>query len=397
MSDKVYQEDRGAQAACGMHSSSEQGAPRFASGESVSANDKMAGKPSQMLTTSAPEKTVGAPSPHPTPQSDRAEGFSRCPKIGLALGSGSARGWSHIGVLRALEKANIKPDVVVGCSIGAFVGGAWVSDSFDAFEDWARGIRTWDVIRLMDVHFGGGLIAGERIMRSYQKLVPAVNMADLATTFATISTDLKSGREIWISEGELHSAVRASIALPGLLSPVVDGEHLLVDGGLTNPVPVSACRAMGADIVIAVNLKSDLIGRHQRRRSEHRMEPGQALGPVAQGKRAALKRKYYQQKNRISRAARKIDMRLLDGRIQTWFKQDEEPEEPSLLEVMAGSVNIMQDQITKSRMAEDPPEYQIAPKLGHMGLLDFECADQAIEAGLNEAEPVIKQLKAAMG
>lgn len=317
-------------------------------------------------------------------------------KIGLALGSGAARGWAHIGVLRALEKADIKPDVVVGCSIGALVGGAWVGDTFDAFEDWARGIRTWDVIRLMDVRLGGGLIAGERLMRSYQKLVPAVNLADLSTLFASVSTDLHSGREIWISEGELHWAVRASIALPGLLSPVPDGDHLLVDGGLTNPVPVSVCRAMGADIVIAVNLNSDLIGRHQRRRSEQRFEPGQSLGPVAQGKRAALKRGYYQQKNRVSRAARKVDMRLLDGRIQTWFDQDEQPEQPSLLEVMAGSINIMQDRITKSRMAGDPPEYLIAPKLAHMGLLDFECADQAIEAGATAAEPVIAQLKAAL-
>ncbi|MFO7582050.1 patatin-like phospholipase RssA [Guyparkeria sp.] len=293
-------------------------------------------------------------------------------KIGLALGSGAARGWAHIGVIRALEDAGIKPDVVVGSSIGALVGAGYVSDSFDRMEEWARGIRTWDVMRLLDVRLGGGLIEGDNLMRSLKKQMGPIDIEDLSLPFAAVATDLEAGREVWLREGSLLDAVRASIAVPGLMAPVRHEERWLVDGGLTDPVPVSLCRAMGADVVIAVNLNSDLVGRHVRdlRGAAHHGIDGEGgLPEWVEG----------------------VDERWLDGRLGKWLeKRSNGAEPPGMLDVMAGSINIMQDRITRSRMAGDPPELLISPKLSQIGLLEFERAAETIQIGRDAAERAFK-------
>ncbi len=293
------------------------------------------------------------------------------PVIGLALGSGAARGWAHIGVIRALEEAGIRPQMVTGSSIGAMVGAGYASDSLDEFEEWARGITSWDVMRLLDVRFSGGLIEGDSLMQSLAKLMRSKDIENLSLPFAAVATDLEAGREVWLREGNLLDAVRASIAVPGLMSPVRHNGRWLVDGGLTDPVPISLCRALGADVVIAVNLNSDLIGRHLR-----------SIEGAA--------RHDTDGENGLRQWFGSVDERLLNGRIGKWLGEHVTGEEvPGMLDVMAGSLDIMQDRITRSRMAGDPPEVLISPKLSRVGLLEFERAEESIRAGYEATRKAI--------
>ena len=185
---------------------------------------------------------------------------TRKPRLGIALGSGSARGWAHIGVLRGLEQAGIVPDVVSGASIGALVGAAYASNRLDRLEEWVAQIDWWEIIRYMDLRLGG--VEGERLMRAFRERVEDAPIETLPKPFGAVATDLQTGREVWFQEGSLLEAVRASIALPGLFSPVRHQDRWLVDGGLVDPLPVSLCRALGADRVVAVNLNGDIVGKH---------------------------------------------------------------------------------------------------------------------------------------
>ena len=185
------------------------------------------------------------------------------PRIGLALGSGSARGWSHLGVIDALIEASIEPEIVCGTSIGSLVGAAYVSGRLSELRQWAEAATWREVVGLMDVKLSsGGLINGKLVVGFLRGLGVTERIEDLPKSYAAIATDLETGREIWLQSGPIDEAVRASIAIPGIFSPARIGEKWLVDGGLSNPVPVSVCRALGADIIIAVNLNGDLLGRH---------------------------------------------------------------------------------------------------------------------------------------
>ncbi|MDQ7005429.1 MAG: patatin-like phospholipase family protein [Ghiorsea sp.] len=194
-------------------------------------------------------------------------------RIGIALGSGSARGWSHIGVLNALAEMGIKPSVVAGCSIGALVGAAYASDQQKELEDWVRALTWKGVVSFLDLSMtAGGLIQGEKLMafaRSHMKETP---IEELPCLFGAVATELDTGREVWLRKDSLLDAIRASISIPGLFAPVKLGGQCLVDGGLVNPVPVSLCRAMGADIIIAVNLNSNITGKYGLHRQHTKMK-----------------------------------------------------------------------------------------------------------------------------
>ena len=185
-------------------------------------------------------------------------------KVSLVLGSGAARGWAHIGVIHELAEMGIKPDIIVGASVGAVVAGAYASGNLEQFESWISSLRRVDIIRLLDAKMtGGGFLQGKSLMNAIKQRIGDPNIEELTIPYACIATELGTGREVWLREGSLLDACRASIALPGMFAPSRYGANrLLVDGGLVNPVPVSLARAMGGDIVIAVNLNGDLIGRH---------------------------------------------------------------------------------------------------------------------------------------
>ncbi|MDA8108412.1 MAG: patatin-like phospholipase RssA [Betaproteobacteria bacterium] len=278
------------------------------------------------------------------------------PRIGLALGSGSARGWAHIGVIRALEGAGIRPDLVCGTSIGALVGAAYAAGELDRFEDWVLGMGVRDVLALMDVRLGGGMLKGERLMDYFRRNFVDRPIEELSTPFGAVATALHTGAEVWLREGSTVEAVRASIALPALFAPAVYEGRVIVDGGLVNPVPVSLARAMGADIVIAVDLSADMLGRHLRSDAK----PEEPAGLAGQWLR------------RLQNGLGKLRAPSSDAAV---------PRPPSLLEVVTASINVMQVRITRSRMAGDPPEVVVAPRLAHLGVLDFHRGQEAIEEG----------------
>lgn len=284
------------------------------------------------------------------------------PRLGIALGSGSARGWAHIGVLRALHEAGIEPDLVCGTSIGAFVGAAYASGGLDQLETWVGGLSRRDVLGFFDVSLAGGLIKGARLLDFASTTFLDNTFADLDRPFACVATDLATGREIWLREGSVADAVRASIALPGLFSPQVLDERFLVDGGLVNPVPVSLCRALDAEIVIAVDLGMDMLTTLQRRNGK----PAVAGG----GWRNAVGR---------------------------WFGGGEEkPVLPSLADVVTNSIAIMQGRISRSRLAGEPADVLIAPRLGQLNLLDYHRAGEAIAAGRKATEHMLPLLRSLL-
>lgn len=281
-------------------------------------------------------------------------------KIGLALGSGSARGWAHIGVIRALEEAGIVPDLLCGCSIGALVGAAYADGDIDALERWVTGLRWQDVVGLLDVGLSGGLIKGDKLIAFFERHFVDKEFAALPLPFACVATELATGREIWLKEGSVAAAVRASIALPGLFTPMSLEGRLLVDGGLVNPVPVSLCRALGAEIVIAVDLGSEIVGRALRRSS------------TSQGKTGWT------------------DLLLKSLGLK---RQDAAP---SLATVMTTSIHIMQARIARSRLAGEPADALIAPRLAHLGLMDFHRASDAISEGHAAVKRMLPAIEIAL-
>ncbi len=303
-------------------------------------------------------------------------------RIGLALGSGSARGWAHIGVIRALAELGIEADIVAGTSIGAMVGAAYAGDELDALEQWVRALNWKEMLSYLDLSLlAGGFIQGEKLMEFARRHARDVRIENLTRHFGVVATELESGREIWFRDGPLLEAVRASISLPGLFAPVKLDGRWLVDGGLANPVPVSLCRAMGADVVIAVNLNGDIVGKHSRRRGIRSAKP-----PVSKNEEADFWEKITAQlKNSLNERK--------DGLLEQLFGENHNA--PGIFNVLASSINIMQDRITRSRMAGDPPEIMLTPRLSHLGLMEFDQAAMAIEEGracVERMRPALEQM-----
>lgn len=292
-------------------------------------------------------------------------------RIGLALGSGSARGWAHIGVIRALAEAGIVPDIVCGTSIGALVGAAYVDGELDRLEQWSKSLTLQTVVGFLDFSLGGGLIKGEKLIEFFRSQFVDVPISELPLPFAAVATDLQTGREVWLQEGMVSDAVRSSIALPGLFTPVEREGRWLVDGGLVNPVPVSLCRAMGADLVIAVDLNSDIVGKHLRKAHASKApSPDHSVG-----------------------VGETVLARIQSGMETLGIAGSKAANNrPSMLDVLASSINIMQARITRSRLAGDPADVLISPRLAEFGLMEFHRAATAIEIGNRATKPVLQQI-----
>ncbi|MBN8994851.1 MAG: patatin-like phospholipase family protein [Rhizobiales bacterium] len=291
-------------------------------------------------------------------------GEPRRPRIGLALGGGAARGWAHIGVVRALTEAGLVPDIIAGTSIGAVVGGCYAAGALDELERFARGLTRRRVFGLLDLNFAGsGLISGNRLSKLLGTRLGDLTVEGLRPRFACVATELGTGHEIWLSRGPLVEALRASYALPGIFQPVRVGGRWLVDGALVNPVPVTVARAMGAEFVIAVNLQSDVFGR----------------GTVVQNHGGELPEAAPSGDETMPAAvpdARHVLRRQLIGR---------QNGPPGISAVMIEAFNIIQDRIARSRLAGDPPDVTIGPKVGTLGLFDFHRAGEAIDIGYESA------------
>lgn len=315
----------------------------------------------------------------------------RKPTIGIALGSGAARGWAHLGVLEVLDERGLRPQVVAGTSIGAVVGAAYSIGALAPFKRWVEKLERRDVAGYLDLTLRGGFIRARRVFNAMSRAIPERSIESFPIPFAAVATDLETGHELWLREGSMYEALRASTALPGLISPsYVDGRWL-VDGGLTNPVPVSVCRALGADVVIAVDLNTTLVGRRMH------ADGGPGEKPEASSEKGASADSS-QPREAEPRAHPALDsirtaMQEFGSEIrQRIFSEDNEHREeaPSIYDVVANSINIMQARVTRSRMAGDPPDLQIAPQLGDFGLLDFDRADEAMAEGRRAAETALE-------
>jgi NTE family protein len=273
------------------------------------------------------------------------------PTIGLALGGGAARGFAHIGVIRTLAAKGIRPDVICGTSIGAVVGGALATDRLDVLEAWARSLSKRRVLGYLDLSLGGsGLITGARLAARLDEALGDIAIEDLPVRFAAIATEIGTGHEIWLTRGRLSDA-------------------------LVNPVPVAAARALGARLVVAVNLNAELFGRGTTI-SSHGSDESDALRKTL-GERRGLRR--------MLGSEREMKRQVLGS-----------PGSPGLLTVMSEAFNIMQDRITRARLAGDPPDVLIQPHLGRVGLFDFHRADETIALGAEAAERAIGPLVDAM-
>jgi NTE family protein len=312
----------------------------------------------------------------PGPQAQESDAR---PSIGLALGGGAARGFAHIGVVRTLAAHGIVPDVIVGTSIGAVVGGCYAAQQLDPLEVWARGLSVRSVIGYLDVNLSGsGLIRGTHLAKQLEIGLKDSRIDDLPMRFAAIATEFNTGHEIWLTRGRLVDALRASYALPGIFPPVLIGGRWLVDGALVNPVPVSAARALGARLVIAVNLNSDLFGRGtiiaSHGSDESDLEAAAAAAsPKASGLRGIFAREPSLRRQVFGRRGR-----------------------PGIPTVMIEAFNVMQDRITRARLAGDPPDVLVNPRLGNIGWFDFHRAKEAIALGAEATERSLESINEAI-
>ena len=297
-------------------------------------------------------------------------------RIGLALGGGAARGWAHIGVLRALAQAGIVPDIIAGTSIGAVVGGCFSASRLDDLEGFARDLTRRKVFGFLDVNLSGsGLIMGQRLVERLTHHLKDEMVEKLPNRFVAVATELGTGHEIWLSRGSLIEAMRASYAIPGIFRPVrLDGRYLF-DGALVNPVPVSVCRALGARYVIAVNLNADLSGRGTV------IADRDATGDFARDLNITPAP---EPEVTNGRGARKLLQRQLFGDGESG---------PGISTVMIEAFNIVQDRIARSRLAGDPPDAMINPRLAGVGLFDFHRADDLIHLGIAAAQREMPEIR----
>ncbi|MCI0465930.1 MAG: patatin-like phospholipase family protein [Beijerinckiaceae bacterium] len=300
----------------------------------------------------------------------RAPGPRR-PKIGIALGAGAARGWSHIGVLRELIAQGIHPDVVAGTSIGAVVGGAYAAEKLDEIESFARSLTKRRVMGLMDLSFSGvSFLGGERLRGKLEQEFSGLSFDDLQKKFATVATEFNTGHEVWLTKGNVADAIRASYTLPGIFEPVNINGRWLFDGALVNPIPVTLCRALGAEIVLAVNLCSDVSFRGSTIHDPLSIEP-------------ALDRYDFVAKETGPSLSERI-FGGVGGNLRRVFGMRDDGA-PGIANAMMDAFNIAQGRISRSRLAGDPPDVLINTRLGSIGLFDFHRADELISAGREAA------------
>lgn len=297
-------------------------------------------------------------------------------KIGIALGAGSARGIAHIGVLQALREMGIEPHIICGCSIGALVGASYVTDQLDEFGQWVSALSTRDVLRYLGISplARGGVAGADALLHHLRSNYGNPDITELPRAFAAIATDLYTGREIWLQEGLLWDAVRASIAIPGMITPMLTRGRWLVDGALVNPVPVSVCRALGADLVIAVNPST--LMRRSTAQLQLNVEDEEMLDDEDDDQIVSTGLL-----NRLGSALRGATSPIRQFVSSYQEQWAERQGRPATLEVMQGAITIMQDRITRSRLAGEPPDVILLSHVSHIGLLEYHRANEAIAAG----------------
>jgi NTE family protein len=305
---------------------------------------------------------------------DTVHAASARPSIGLVLGGGAARGFAHIGVIRTLIAKGYTPDIITGTSMGAVIGGCYAAGKLDEVEAWGRSLTRRTLLSYLDFSLSGlGLLSGGRLTGKLIEAVGDMSVDELPVRFAAIATEIGTGHEIWITRGRLTEALRASYALPGIFPAVQIGDRWLMDGALVNPVPVSAARALGARVVIAVNVNTDLFGRGTTIQNEGAVPKDDEVPVEAEIASRGLLGRF---------GAEKVAARRLFGTATR----------PGLTTVMVDAFNVMQDRITRARLAGDPPDIMVSPRVGKIGLFDFHRAEDAITIGAESAERALENI-----
>lgn len=296
------------------------------------------------------------------------------PRIGLALGGGVARGWAHIGVLKRLDELGIRPDIVCGTSVGALAGGFWLAGELPALEAWALSLTKRRMLTYFDLMISGsGLMGGQRLRAMMEKFIGGKTIESLPAEFVAVAAELATGHETWLRAGPLVDAIEAAYALPGVFPPrAIDGRWL-IDGALVNPLPVSACRALGARVVIAVGLHADAYSRAKAPLRERLENPDVNSGKTLE--------------NASPGFAERLMLRRLFNPTGA---------APGLGSVMLAAFNIVMDRVTRSRLAGDPPDVMITPQAGHIPLLDFDRAEELIALGREAADYSAPRIERAL-
>ncbi len=338
-------------------------------------------------------------------------------RVALSLGSGGARGYAHIGVLQVLEERGFEVVTIAGTSMGALVGGIAAAGKLDTYTEWSLGLTQREVWRLLDLTFSApGAIRAERVLAKVSEILDGVAIEDLPIPFTAVATDLHARREVWFQRGPLDQAIRASIALPGFITPVMFNGRLLVDGGLMNPVPIEPTSVASADLTVAVSLTGDRI-------------PGAAASPV---KESSEPRAFEELAGRLRRSKAGVleseAVRAITHRFSSTRAKDSPdsahpladsthdptasrdlppaagqtttpppdpvavPQEPEpaaqtatldvgLIELLNLSFDTMSSLITRYRMAANPPDVLINVPANAVRTLDFHKAAEMIELG----------------
>ena len=329
------------------------------------------------------------------------------PKIGIAFGSGVARGWAHIGVLRALESAGFAPDIISGTSIGALVGGCYAAGKLDELEDFARSLNRRRMLALLDLKIGtnGGLMSGNKLSNALTEFLGDVRIEDLGGRFVAVGTELATGHETWMRSGRLVDAIRASYAIPGIFAPVLHDDRWLIDGALVNPIPVSPCRAFGARVIIAINLNLDAFGRSALNLDFSPVPPPEPEESPVDAEPSLLDEPQIDMLEDASRdrssSLDKMSLLIRNPALIKNVARRKRPAtprrvSPSLASVMLGSLNIMQDRLARSRMAGDPPDVLISPPVDHITLMEFDKASELIRLGEEATKRALPQIAASI-
>lgn len=271
----------------------------------------------------------------------------------MALGGGGARGCAHVGVIKALLSAGLDIRFIAGTSIGSVVGGVFASGDLEPFEQYLLGIKWTDVVKYFDPGVPyRGLFKGNKVVKLLDQLITRKEFKDLVIPFTAVATNLETGEEVRLNQGKVIDAIRASIAIPGIFTPLKKGRRFLVDGGVVNPVPVDVARQMGAEVVVAVDLNHEFIREKLHSR-----------------KRRHLERNH----------------------IVEWLT----PERPNIIDIIENSVFMMQNEITEKKMELNRPDILIRPELGSARIFDFHRSKELINEGfacMNRAIPALKEI-----
>lgn len=316
------------------------------------------------------------------------------PRIGIALGGGAARGWAHIGILSALEARGIRPEIVCGTSIGALVGGIYAAGKLPELEAWVGSLTRRDVISLVDLTtVGGGMIGGRKLLELYREHIGEPRIEDLSVRFAAVATDLETGAEVWLRQGPLHEAIRASISIPGIFTPVPRDGRWLVDGALVNPVPVSVCRALGAEVVIAVDLYIGAKIRSPAPIDELARAGASRVGEGGVGAEAGAGPRVVREE--ASRPGLADLLTRLRGPAEGAASRPPSP--PNVISVITESLDIVQDRLSRSRLAGDPPDLLLMPRVWEVPQLEFAGGQPTIDEGYAVVERMLPALNDLLG